>query len=548
LNNETGPVFIEGEVNAETVGRFKDRRLFSATENKKSHISAFQLGENQEDQLKQKAINQVVQFYNRFDSLFLKLENSTGLNVWFLEHFRINFRFIERLKTQELKVAFLAGHPDGKIIQSVPKKTSIKSGKRILKEIFFIVRNSLSRSRKISGTILFHNEGGTNFSESELFGELTNHFPIFKIRSIFDLKRSLPKRSVFIDFPNSDALFLKTILSPSTWFQIKQFRLELESLIAAVENQSLNSFEREIIDHVKTKKAFFTLMFLRFLSFRRLFEVSKIESIVLSDENSPQQKVIQYAAKKTAVNIFAIQHGAIYNNHFGYTYGKYNHPPILPDVTFTWGEYYNEVLLKYGGYKTEQVKAVGSLRKSRTPKSGSTPKNKNSSVVLFATQPIPNETLRKRYLKDVFSCFLALERERNYQLIVRPHPNEKDDQYFVNVANEVGFKNYIIERNVAMEDQFNASDVLITAYSTVGAEYVEYFKPIIVLDYLKEDIAGYVKEGIAIPVYNGNGLQNVFEQKVIDINYEKYNEFINRFFYSSDGKAADRILLNLNGK
>ena len=308
------------------------------------------------------------------------------------------------------------------------------------------------------------------------------------------------------------------MLSPKTWFQVKRFRLGLDSIVNYIENESLNSFERELIQHLKAKKTYFTLMYLRYLSFQNFFINSKIESIILSDENSPQQKVIQYAARKTAVKVFAIQHGAIYNNHFGYTYGKYIHPPILPDVTFTWGEFYNEVLLKHGGYQAEQVKAVGSLRKSRTSTSGSTPKDNKSRVVLFATQPIPNETLRLQYLKDVFHCFLAVEAEYNYQLIIRPHPNEKDDQYFVNVATEVGFSNYSIERNVAMED------------------------------YLKEDIAGYVKEGVGIPVHNGNELMEVFERHVIDVDHQKYNKFISRFFHSADEKAADRILKILTDK
>lgn len=541
-------VFIEGEFDVEVVGRLKGARLFSSTENKELHVSAFQLDGNQEDQLKKSAIDQIVNFYNRFDSYFLNLENSTGLNIWFLEHFRTNFKFIERLKIEELKKAFIAAHPEGKIVQSTANISRISIGKRILKELFFIIRNSLNASKRISGTVIIHNEGGTNFLAPELFGELTKHFPIFKIRSVFDLKRNLPVRSKFTDFPNSDALFSKTIFSPNTWFHVKRFRYELDSLVAGIENQFLNSFEREVIYHIKRKKTYFTLMFLRYLSFRKLFEISKIESIVLSDENSPQQKVIQYAARKTFVKVYAIQHGAIYNNHFGYTFGRYTQPPILPDVTFTWGEYYNEVLTKYGGYKTEQVKAVGSLRKLRTPKEVSPIFKKDSSIVLFATQPIPNATLRKQYLKDVFNCFLTLEEEHNYQLILRPHPNEKDDCYFHDVANEVGFKNYLIERNVTLEEQFITSDVLITAYSTVGAEFVEYFKPIVVLDYLEEDIVDYIKEGIGIPAYCRKGLVEILRRSKIEIDIQAYDRFITRFFFSTDGKAAERILTYIANK
>jgi CDP-glycerol glycerophosphotransferase (TagB/SpsB family) len=93
-----------------------------------------------------------------------------------------------------------------------------------------------------------------------------------------------------------------------------------------------------------------------------------------------------------------------------------------------------------------------------------------------------------------------------------------------------------------MEKHFDSSDILITAYSTVGAEYVEYYKPIIVLDYLKEDIVGYVEEGIGIPVHSGKELIAIFEQRKIDIDKRAYDKFITRFFHSTDGKTVDRIL------
>ena len=104
-----------------------------------------------------------------------------------------------------------------------------------------------------------------------------------------------------------------------------------------------------------------------------------------------------------------------------------------------------------------------------------------------------------------------------FQLIVRPHPNEKEDKYFEEIATSVGLKNLIIERGIEIEEHFRIADVLITAYSTVGAEFVEYFKPIIVLDYLKEDLVGYVKEGVGIPVTNKSELLHIFNSSEIKI-------------------------------
>ena len=537
-------IFIDGEVNDETIAAFKHDLIFSSEENEKLAVSLFQIDKSKEELSKAKTIEQIVRFYNKLDSHFLRLEANFGINIWFLEHFRINFQFIEKQKKAIFEKDFLTTYPTGKIVKPKQKKSKLKLFFRALNELLFIVLNAFSREKFLIGNVLIHNEGGTNFSAQELFGDLSKNYPIIKIRSLLDLKRPLPKRSKLSTFQNSDKLFFRTVCSPKTWVQLNAFNTSLGSIFSEIEKTPITHFEQEILNHLKSKRTYFSIMFLRFLSFKNYFERSGIESIVLSDENSPQQKVIMYAAKKTSVKIFAIQHGAIYQNHFAYTFGKYNHPPVLPDITFTWGEYYNEVLLRYGGYKESEVKAVGSLRKTPITRSNKE-EAKEYTQVLFATQPIPNETLRKQYLRDVFLCFKELDDVLNYKLVLRPHPNEKDDSYFHKVSEEVGFRNYTIERNVKIENHFDSSDILITAYSTVGAEFVEYFKPIVVLDYLNEDMVGYINEGIGIQINNRVELISRFKQNKLEVNRSAYERFITRFFHATDGNAAKRVMQHI---
>jgi len=96
------------------------------------------------------------------------------------------------------------------------------------------------------------------------------------------------------------------------------------------------------------------------------------------------------------------------------------------------------------------------------------------------------------------------------------------------------------------------SDIMITCFSTVGAETVYFNKPLIILDHLKQDIQGYAREGIALQTSNSKELKNNIEKILTDeisINKTAYQNYIEKYAYKIDGKVADRIiefLKNLN--
>jgi len=533
-------VFINGKVTSEFVSKFNGVKLFSYQENRELGVEGFSLPPGWKEKIRLSVIDGIVEFYNKFDSLFLHFQNTTGINIWFLEHFRLNFSLIEKSLNEALIKEFKRQYPHSRIEAPSVKEAPLNRLRRALAEIVFIIKVGRSNPKKMTGNVIFHNEGGVNYRANELFGGLAKEYNLFKLRSLFDFKKPLPNDSLFDGFGNSDHFFLKTITSLVAWKKFYKFEKALSKLLHSLEREKFSQLDRSIYNHLIAKKKYLGVLFFRFLSFDELFKASNLDSLIISDENSPQQKVIQYAAVKNNVKVFAVQHGAIYRYHFAYTYGEYTNRPIQPTVTFTWGEYYHNVLLKHGGYNADQVCAVGSLRKKGIDTSPDLRVQSGKKTVLFATQPIPDETLRVQQLKDVFECFSMLS--DRFQLIVRPHPNEKEDKYFEEIATSVGLKNLIIERGIEIEEHFRIADVLITAYSTVGAEFVEYFKPIIVLDYLKEDLVGYVKEGVGIPVTNKSELLHIFNSSEIKIDKIAFQKFIKSFFYASDGKAAQRII------
>jgi len=61
-----------------------------------------------------------------------------------------------------------------------------------------------------------------------------------------------------------------------------------------------------------------------------------------------------------------------------------------------------------------------------------------------------------------------------------------------------------------------------------------------VLDYLNQDLVGYIKAGVGISIKNQTDLLNILTQN-ITINKKSYDKFLTRFFYKTDGQAIDRI-------
>jgi hypothetical protein len=86
----------------------------------------------------------------------------------------------------------------------------------------------------------------------------------------------------------------------------------------------------------------------------------------------------------------------------------------------------------------------------------------------------------------------------------------------------------LIQILLHIKSHFNFTDIFFIAYSKVRAEFVGYYKLIIVLDYFKEDIVDYIKEGIDVPAYSRNSLVRVLISSKIDI--RAYERFIVKFF------------------
>lgn len=285
----------------------------------------------------------------------------------------------------------------------------------------------------------------------------------------------------------------------------------------------------------------------RYFAARNYFGGSKIKAVIASDENSPLSKSILDAAKFCGIKIIGLQHGTMHDLHPAYLYtsnDKKNR--IMPDLTLTWGKNWEEFLIEKGNYPKASVVSVGQIRTDIIPTLLNSEKRKQTSQtrrIVFASQPQRDPELRYQAAYDVFKAAHDLP-ESN--LIVKLHHREfEDTDYYSAIAKEAGCSNYILDTYSDLYQLIATCDVLITCFSTVGTETIYFYKPLIILDHLKQDIMGYAAEGVAFQATDADSLTSILSGILcgnLKVDRAKYDSFIQKYAFRIDGKVAERCI------
>jgi hypothetical protein len=285
----------------------------------------------------------------------------------------------------------------------------------------------------------------------------------------------------------------------------------------------------------------------RYFAATRFFARSGVKAIIASDENSPLTKSILDAARSSGIKVIGLQHGTMHDLHPAYLYtANDKNKKIVPDLTLTWGKYWEEFLTSKGNYPVESVVSVGQIRTDIIPllmKIQKHRKFQTTDQVLFASQPQRDPELRRQAAWDVFTVVKHFEKVR---LVVKLHPRETDDAgYYSEIARQAGCTNYEIDASSDLYQLISSCDVLITCFSTVGTETIYFYKPLVVLDHLGQDIQGYVSEGVAFQARDAESLSFILSgifRGTLTIDRAKYDAFIRKYAFRIDGQVAERCI------
>jgi hypothetical protein len=315
-------------------------------------------------------------------------------------------------------------------------------------------------------------------------------------------------------------------------------------LVREIELTVIQQLTLEIFRSLHSSSGFFLF---RYFAARKFFAGSGIKAVIAGDENSPLTKSLLDAAKFCGIKTIGMQHGTMHDLHPAYLYTPNDcRNQVMPDLTLTWGKYWEQFLIEKGNYPSDSVILVGQIRTDIIPvlmKAQNQKQANPTELILFASQPQRDPELRYQAAFDVFTAARKLP---NTKLIVKLHPREfADSGYYSAIATEAGCKNYTIDKTSDLYQLMASCDVLITCFSTVGTETVYFYKPLVILDHLKQDILGYAAEGVAFQATDAPSLTTILSlifRGTLRVDRLKYNSFILKYAYQIDCKVAQRCI------
>ncbi len=369
---------------------------------------------------------------------------------------------------------------------------------------------------------------------------------IFRLRWQYYFRAGKNRNIVF-----NEVILFRALLSSKIRSKVKQASARLVAGYNAVEAVPLSMYERLILKHYvgyhKTSR-FYVFRYLAFDQFFKRYAFSTISSI---DENGPIVKSILDAAKANQMKTIGIQHGNFGNSHPAYLYTVADRlAGSMADHTLVWGEYWRDFLAAVGNFRPDSLVVTGQIRTDVIPWLLKNDRSDllgdrwtNKKIIVFASQPQPDASLRYQAALDVFSAGKSL---KDSLIVVKLHPAERNDvMYYESIAGEAGCKNFEILYNIDLYLLLSACDLLVTCFSTVGTEAVYFGKPLIILDYMKEDLLHYCSEGVAFQAVDAVSLGELIWRIItgdLVANPEAYDSFIRKYAWKIDGNSAQRSI------
>ena len=340
------------------------------------------------------------------------------------------------------------------------------------------------------------------------------------------------------------------LLNPLILLKIRRYHKHLKKGYKRISKALKDPLQKQLFREVEQLHASSLYFYYIFLAYRRFFKANAFRTVTLLDEYSPNFRAIVDAARQEGVRTQAIQHGSLVATNPGYSYIKEDERfDPWPDLTLVWGDHWKQLLIEKAAYPPERVKVTGQIRTDVIPKLLKTPlqvsailgpQTESKFLILFASQPQPDESIRRQAALDVFK--VASEMPGAW-VVLKPHPREKDTSYYEALAQQAGCTNYSIHYDADLFLLLRLCHVLVHCYSTVGIEAVYFGLPAVILDYLNLDAMNFAAEEVALQALNADELKThlvAIKQKEYFLDEKKKQAYIQKYACAVDGKVSER--------
>ncbi len=186
-----------------------------------------------------------------------------------------------------------------------------------------------------------------------------------------------------------------------------------------------------------------------------------------------QMGIVQ-ACRELGILTIELQHGLIYEHHYGYVKKtKSENRDCVPDMIFTWGDFFSDIISKGYLFKREDIQSVGfphiekiMMKKYETDKKIKDFCKKFQKIVLVSGQST-----------EYIDTFVRKVTEKNKEIgyIYKPHPRDARKLEFIE-SNII-----LIERERDIYSLFQFADANVTALSTTMLEALAFDLPSIII-------------------------------------------------------------------
>ncbi|PQV41845.1 CDP-glycerol glycerophosphotransferase family protein [Methanohalophilus euhalobius] len=409
-------------------------------------------------------------------------------------------------------------------------------------DILFITRNRFIRLK---------DEFGTEYKSDYLFGPLIKEL---------DSKRSYQMDIItneFQDVPRTD------IISPRSLIEYSSLKILLVSFIHANINYIKWSIIKKcIVQKFGTNEKKAQMLTARFFSYtnllyiqiydrslQRALQTTKPRLIIANDD------IMQFKPKK-GTKMIVVQSASMLSQNekyrklnidkfgledripscflvSGYKYKKIKQYFVDPSVIKVTGQTRYDVL--YNTYKTYDKKKFINRNHIK----------QNEKIILWTTQS--HALSMEENKSNLRAVICAVKDLPNTKLLIKQHPAEKKiHKKLIETGIEKFEVNALIMDNSSdIYEQLFCCDILITKNSTTAMEAIALNKPVIILNLSGQtDSVDYVKEGVALGVYNADELKPKIEYLLVNDNVftEQRESYIDKYLYKFDGKSTERII------
>jgi len=281
----------------------------------------------------------------------------------------------------------------------------------------------------------------------------------------------------------------------------------------------------------------------------------KLDSIIVEQDYHEVQRLIVELGNARGIPTMVLQHGVA---------GRYPfHVSPLSKIVGIWGEKWSDWFNNYLGIGKERIRVTGepyydSLLKSRNEFDRNSFLNKyripkGKKVILYAYQPnVTTSAFGFMMLNEIlaYQVFKDIGNNENYWIIFKMRPCDSVDKG-LKIVKCSGAKNITV---ISKTDNFKlirASDLIITRYSTMALEGILLNKPVVILDFPREN-----RETTLSPFLNTTSVRVVDKEEDFSPTIEKIFKdtevkkslasgrkgFLKKYLYSAENSSSHKTV------